>query len=37
MAIVLLSHDISTISIYVDKVACLNRVLYYHDSTHVPA
>lgn len=32
MAIVLVSHDISAVSIYVDKIACLNRQLYYHGS-----
>ncbi len=32
MSIVLVSHDISTISIRVDKIACLNRKLYYHNS-----
>lgn len=30
MAIVLVSHDISAVSIYVDKIACLNRQLHYH-------
>jgi zinc transport system ATP-binding protein len=30
MAIVMVSHDITAISIYVDTVACLNRKLYYH-------
>jgi len=37
MAIVLISHDISTISIYVDKIACLNRELYYHSSKELAA
>jgi len=32
MAIVLVSHDISAVSIYVDKIACLNRQLHYHGS-----
>lgn len=32
IAIIMVSHDISAISIYVDKVACLNRKLHYHDS-----
>jgi zinc transport system ATP-binding protein len=32
MAIVMVSHDISAISMYMDKIACLNRKLYYHDS-----
>jgi zinc transport system ATP-binding protein len=35
MAIVLLSHDISAISIYVDKIACLNRQLFYHGSKEI--
>jgi len=37
MAIVLVSHDISVISIYVDKVACLNRQLYYHGPKEIEA
>jgi len=32
MAIIMVSHDISAISIYVDKIACLNRQLFYHGS-----
>ncbi|RZN34979.1 MAG: ABC transporter ATP-binding protein [Methanophagales archaeon ANME-1-THS] len=36
MAIVLVSHDISAVSIYVDKIACLNRKLYYHGTKEVP-
>jgi zinc transport system ATP-binding protein len=35
MAIVLVSHDVSAISIYVDKVACLNRELFYHGSKEI--
>jgi len=30
MAILMVSHDISAVSQYVKKVACLNRRLYYH-------
>ena len=30
MAIVFVTHDIGAISIYVEKVACLNRKLFYH-------
>jgi zinc transport system ATP-binding protein len=30
MAIVLVSHDISAVSIHVDKIACLNHRLFYH-------
>ncbi|MCL0041309.1 ABC transporter ATP-binding protein [Dehalococcoidia bacterium] len=37
MAIVVISHDISAISIYVDKIACLNRELYYHSSKELTA
>ncbi len=32
MAIVMISHDITAVSIYVDKIACLNRRLFYHNS-----
>jgi zinc transport system ATP-binding protein len=35
MAIVLVSHDISAVSIYVDKIACLNRQLYYHGTKEI--
>lgn len=35
MAIVLVSHDIGAVSIYVDKIACLNRRLYYHGSKEI--
>lgn len=37
MAIVLVSHDISAVSIYVDKIACLNRQLFYHSSKEISA
>ncbi|MFC1912528.1 metal ABC transporter ATP-binding protein [Chloroflexota bacterium] len=37
MAIVLVSHDMSAVSIYVDKIACLNHQLFYHGSKEVPA
>ncbi len=30
MAIVLVSHDVGSVSVYVDKIACLNRKLFYH-------
>lgn len=30
MAVVFVTHDISAISKYMDKVACLNRKLFYH-------
>ena len=35
MAIVLVSHDISAVSVYVDKIACLNKKLFYHDSKEI--
>jgi zinc transport system ATP-binding protein len=35
MAIVLVTHDMSAVSIYVEKIACLNRQLYYHGSKEV--
>lgn len=35
MAIVLVSHDIGVISRYIDKIACLNRKLYFHDSKEI--
>jgi zinc transport system ATP-binding protein len=37
IAIVLVSHDIGAISIYVNKVACLNRQLFYHNSKEISA
>lgn len=33
MAIVLVTHDIGVVSTYVEKIACLNRRLFYHGST----
>ena len=30
MAVILVTHDISVMSVYVDSVACLNRKLFYH-------
>ncbi len=35
MAIVLVSHDVGVISRYIDKIACLNRRLYFHDSKEI--
>lgn len=35
MAIMLVSHDVGAISVFVDKIACLNRQLYYHGSTEI--
>lgn len=37
MAIILVSHDISAVSSHVQKVACLNRRLYYHGSKELTA
>lgn len=33
MAVILVTHDISVVSVYVDSVACLNRRLFYHGSS----
>jgi zinc transport system ATP-binding protein len=35
MAIIMVSHDLSAVSIYVDKIACLNRQLFYHGSKEI--
>ncbi len=35
MAIILVTHDIGVISSHVDKVACLNRRLFFHDSAEI--
>lgn len=37
MAIVLVSHDISAVSIHVDKLACLNQELFHHGSSEIEA
>ena len=37
MAIVMVSHDISAVSVHVDKIACLNHKLFYHDSKELDA
>ena len=37
MAVVLVSHDISALSVYVDKIACLNRQLFHHGSPEIEA
>jgi len=37
MGIVLVSHDISAVSVYVDEIACLNHRLFYHGSKEVSA
>lgn len=35
MTIILVTHDIGVISSHVDKVACLNRQLFFHDSAEI--
>ncbi len=35
MTIVVVSHDISVLSSYINSVACLNRTLYYHDAGEI--
>jgi zinc transport system ATP-binding protein len=37
MTIVMISHDIGAVSVYVDKIACLNHQLYYHGSSEIEA
>lgn len=37
MALVLVSHDVGTVSMHVDKIACLNQKLYYHGPTEEAA
>ena len=32
MTIILVTHDISVVSTYIDKIACVNKKLYYHGS-----
>ncbi|RLF57643.1 MAG: ABC transporter [Thermoplasmata archaeon] len=35
MTIILVSHDISVISVHVKQIACLNRKLYYHGDKRI--
>ncbi|MFV0378265.1 MAG: ABC transporter, partial [Mangrovibacterium sp.] len=35
MAIILVSHDVGTISYYVKTIACVNRELHYHPSNKI--
>ncbi len=37
MAVVMVSHDIGAVSVYVDKVVCLNRKLFYHGPAELSA
>jgi zinc transport system ATP-binding protein len=32
IAIVMVTHDLSVVSTYIDKIACVNKKLYYHGS-----
>jgi len=32
MAVVMVTHDISAVSVHVDRIACLNRRIFVHDS-----
>ncbi len=36
MAIIMVTHDLSAVSVYVDRIACLNRTLHYHNSREIP-
>jgi zinc transport system ATP-binding protein len=35
MAIIIVSHDIGAISVYVNKIACLNQKLFYHGTKEI--
>ena len=35
MTIILVTHDLSAVSIYVDKIACLNQRIFYHNSKEI--
>jgi zinc transport system ATP-binding protein len=35
IAVVMVTHDIGTVSSYADEVACLNRKLHYHGGPHL--
>jgi len=35
LTIIIISHDIGVVSSYVDKIACLNIDLYFHDSKEI--
>lgn len=37
MTIIMVSHDITAVSVHVDKIACLNHRLFYHDSKELTA
>jgi zinc transport system ATP-binding protein len=35
ITIIMASHDLSAVSTYVDKIACLNQTLYFHNSKEI--
>ncbi|TQD23921.1 metal ABC transporter ATP-binding protein [Methanolobus vulcani] len=35
IAIVMVTHDLSAVSVYVDKIGCLNRKFHYHDDKEI--
>jgi zinc transport system ATP-binding protein len=35
ITIIMVSHDISAVSVHVDDIACLNRQLFYHGSKEI--
>jgi len=35
ITIIMVSHDLTAVSTYVDKIACLNQTLYFHDSKEI--
>lgn len=35
IGVVMVTHDISAVSVHVDKIACLNRKLYYHGDDEI--
>lgn len=37
MTMVLVSHDLTAVSSYIGKIACLNQRLYYHGTKELPA
>lgn len=37
IAIVMITHDLGAVSVHIDKIACLNKKLHYHDSNKLHA
>jgi zinc transport system ATP-binding protein len=35
MTVIMVSHDIGAVSVFVDKIACLNQQLHYHGSKEI--